>query len=282
MFPLQVLEPVDYLLIGHLTCDLVDGVCRLGGTAAYAALTADALGLKVGIVTSFAADLNPAPLGKIPVISYPSEQSTKFENCLTPTGRVQILHSRAEKLDFHLIPEVWRNAPIVHLAPVAQEVESSLLRYFPAAFIGVTPQGWLRAWDSSGRVEVCEWPEMAFVLQNAGAAVISLEDVGGDEGRIEEMAASCRVLAVTEAGEGSRIYWNGDVRRIRPLQTEEVDATGAGDIYAAAFFARLYQTRDPWEAARFATGLASASVKRYGLAGIPTPEEIQDCLVEVL
>ncbi|HAX70479.1 MAG TPA: hypothetical protein DCY14_12775, partial [Anaerolineae bacterium] len=60
------------------------------------------------------------------------------------------------------------------------------------------------------------------------------------------------------------------------------DATGAGDIFAAAFFARCVRTRDPWEAARFATQLASYSVTRVGLQGIPTPKEIEQCLMEVL
>jgi sugar/nucleoside kinase (ribokinase family) len=61
-----------------------------------------------------------------------------------------------------------------------------------------------------------------------------------------------------------------------------VDATGAGDIFAAAFFIRLYKTRDPWEAARFATLLASHSVTRVGLDGIPTAREIEESLMEVL
>jgi sugar/nucleoside kinase (ribokinase family) len=95
------------------------------------------------------------------------------------------------------------------------------------------------------------------------------------------MAASCRVQAVTEADLGSRLFWNGDVRRFRPPNLHEVDATGAGDIYAAAFFTRLYTTRDPWEAARFATHLAAFSVARTGLDSIPTQEEIQECLIEV-
>jgi sugar/nucleoside kinase (ribokinase family) len=81
---------------------------------------------------------------------------------------------------------------------------------------------------------------------------------------------------------GARIYWNGDVRRFRAPQVQAVDETGAGDVYAAAFFARLLTTRDPWEAARFATQLASISVTRPGLEGIPTPEEIEACMVEVL
>ena len=61
----------------------------------------------------------------------------------------------------------------------------------------------------------------------------------------------------------------------------EIDATGAGDIFAAAFFVRLLTTQDPWEAARFATHLSACSVTRKGLKGIPTAEEIQACMVEV-
>jgi sugar/nucleoside kinase (ribokinase family) len=91
-----------------------------------------------------------------------------------------------------------------------------------------------------------------------------------------------RVLAVTEGAAGCVLYWHGDRRRINTPKIAEVDATGAGDVFAAAFFTRLYATRDPWEAARFATLLASHSVARAGLDGIPTEQEIQSCLVEVL
>jgi sugar/nucleoside kinase (ribokinase family) len=61
-----------------------------------------------------------------------------------------------------------------------------------------------------------------------------------------------------------------------------VDATGAGDVFAAAFFARLFRTRDPWEATRFATLLATCSIARVGLEGIATPREVEECLMEVL
>ncbi len=119
------------------------------------------------------------------------------------------------------------------------------------------------------------------MLEKAGAVVISIEDVDYDEDRIDEMAASCRVLAVTENESGARLYWHGDVRRFNAPQVEVVDPVGAGDIFAAAFFVRLFTTRDPWEAARFATQLASISVTRPSLDGIPTSEEIQEHLVEV-
>lgn len=45
-------QPVDYLVIGHVTQDLTPSGPVLGGTAAYAALTARAMGLRVGVVTA--------------------------------------------------------------------------------------------------------------------------------------------------------------------------------------------------------------------------------------
>ena len=125
------------------------------------------------------------------------------------------------------------------------------------------------------------WEEQ-FALDAAGAVVISLEDVGGDMELVERLAQHTRILAVTEGAAGCVLHWHGDRRRINAPKFYETDATGAGDIFAAAFFIRLYTTRDPWEAARFATLIASHSVTRVGLDGIPTEQEIESCLVEVL
>jgi hypothetical protein len=282
MFNIAPLEPINYLIIGHLTCDLTPDGPRLGGTAAYAGLTAHALGLHVGIVTSWGGELPLGNLKHIPIISYPAEHSTTFENIYTDKGRIQVVHTVAPRLDFHLIPEPWRQAPIVHLGPVAQEVEPGLVRHFPNSLVGVTPQGWMRAWDERGHVSHTEWPEASFILQQSGAAVLSIEDVMNDETRIEEMASASRILVVTEGAAGARVYWNGDVRRFRSTWENEVDSTGAGDIFAAAFFTRLYLTRDPWESARFANQIAATSITRRGLESIPTPEEIQEYLIEVL
>jgi len=282
MFSITPLEPINYLIIGHLTYDITTSGPRIGGTAAYAGLTAHALGLKVGIVTSWGAELHLDNLNQIPIINYPVEHSTTFENIYSAKGRVQVVHTVAPRLNYHMIPEPWREAPIVHLGPVAQEVEPSLVRYFPNALVGVTPQGWLREWNGQGHVHYTDWPEASFILQNSGAAVLSIEDVLNDESRVEEMASASRILVITEGEAGARVYWNGDVRRFRPPKEVEIDSTGAGDIFAAAFFTRLYITRDPWESARFANQIAATSVTRCGLDGIPTTEEIQEHLIEVL
>lgn len=282
MFHMVSLEPVDYLVIGHITVDLSASGPVMGGSAAYAALTARAMGLRVGIVTVRADEIPLDKLAGIPIIAGPAEYSSTFENVYTSGGRVQYIRHVAPKIDFALVPEVWRRAKIIHLAPVAQEIDALLPANFSPALLGLTPQGWMRTWDETGRVHPCAWSNSDEALTQAGAVVFSLEDVARDENVIEPMAHLARILAITEAADGVRLFWNGDSRRFRPPLTDEVDPTGAGDVFSAAFFARLLNTRDPWEAARFANRMAAISVTRPGMAGVPTSDEVRSCLAEVL
>lgn len=276
------IRPVDYLLIGHVAVDLTPAGKQLGGTVSYAALTAKAMGLRVGIVTSAGEDAPLHLLDGIQIFNLPTEQSTVFENVKTGHGRKQTLHHQAAKISFEHIPQVWRDAPIVHLAPIAQEVAPAIAGQFPSSWVGVTPQGWMRGWDEKGSVFATAWENSEQVLGQVGGVVMSLEDINRDLELVEWMAHHTRLLCLTEGADGAVLHWHGDRRRYRPIKVEEVDATGAGDIFAAAFFARLRDTRDPWEAARFATHLAAHSVTRVGLQGIPTHAEIEHCKMEVL
>ena len=277
-----VTEPVDYLVIGHVAHDLTPEGPRLGGTVAYSALTARALGLRVGVVTAAGRETSLEALNGIPVISIESPQSTTFENIYTEHGRVQYLRAQATPLGFASVPDAWQRTAIIHIGPIANEIDATLPRDFSPALFGVTPQGWMRQRAEDGRVSRSEWQNAEPVLQKAGAVVMSREDVNGDDELIEHMAHQTRILVVTEASAGCVLHWNGDRRRFRAPEVHEVDATGAGDVFAAAFFIRLLKTRDPWEAARFATLIAARSVTRVGLAGIPTPQEIEESLMEVL
>jgi len=275
------LEPVDYLVVGHVARDLTPDGYRLGGTVSYSSLTAHALGLRVGVVTACDGETKLENFGNIPVVSIPSKHCTTFENIYTKGRRIQNLHHRAKEISLEAVPAPWRHADIIHLGPIIREMDMVLPASFRPTLLGLTPQGWLRTWDDSGHVKRALWENAATALSLAGCAVISVEDVDGDEEQIEFFARHARILAVTEGPAGSRLYWHGDQRRFRAPKMFEVDSTGSGDIFAAAFFVRLQATRDPWEAARFATNLAAYSVTRVGLDGIPTAAEIQACMVEV-
>lgn len=276
------LEPVDYLVIGHVARDLTPKGSQLGGTVAYSSLTARALGLRVGIVTAAGADVTLEPLNGIPVVSMETNSSTTYENIYTEHGRVQHLRAQASRIDLNRVPEAWRSVSIIHLGPIANEVDSVLPNGFSPTLLGLTPQGWMRQWDSNGLVSPCEWTNSESALAQAGAVVFSREDVNGDDVLIEHMAQQTKILVVTEDAAGAVLYWHGDRRRFRAPAIREVDATGAGDIFATAFFFRLLNTRDPWEATRFATLIASHSIERVGLDGIPTALEIEQCKMVVI
>ena len=234
------------------------------------------------MVTAAGRETSLEALNGIQVLSSASPQSTTFENIYTENGRMQYLRAQARRLDFAGIPEVWRAAPIIHVGPIANEIDSALPKDLSPTLLGITPQGWMRQRADDGLIWRSEWKNAEPVLQKADAVVMSREDVNGDDELIEHMAHQTRILVVTEANDGCVLYWHGDRRRFRAPEVPEVDATGAGDVFAAAFFVRLLKTRDPWEAARFATLIASRSVTRVGLDGIPTSQEIEECLMEVL
>jgi sugar/nucleoside kinase (ribokinase family) len=272
MLKVPGLEPIDYLIIGHITQDITPEGTRLGGTASFSGLTALALGARVGVVTAWGEETGVELLEGLAIVNQKCERSSTFENVYTPDGRLQTLHHIAPNLDYYHIPEVWRKAPIVHLAPVIQEINPNIVRYFPDSQIYVTPQGWLRGWDHQGGLHRDEWPEARYILRQTSAVVISQEDVENDPSIIEMMAEAAPILVVTQAADGATLYTEGEVHQFPAPQVEVQDPTGAGDIFAAAFFLQLSYQGDPREAVLFANQLAANSVTRQGLSSVPTEE----------
>ena len=271
---------IDVLLVGHVCRDETPDGPRLGGTVTFSGLTARALGLRTGILTSAPDDLLPlmAPLDGLAVSRVASQRATTFVNRYTPQGRRQTITGRAASLGWDAIPEAWRRPGIVHIGPVADEVDPALTGRFPGSLVGVTPQGWMRAWDDAGQVSFKGWSLPETVLRAASAAVFSIEDVQGDEALAADMARQCPVLVVTRGAGGCTLFVDGSPQHILADPKPEADPTGAGDIFAMAFFARLRSSGDPVAAACFASALAGQSVTRTGLDSIPTPGEIDEAL----
>lgn len=268
---------LDYLVIGHVTCDLVGGGFTIGGTASYTARTAQALGCRVGIVTSASPDFDLShALNDIQITRIPATDTTTFENIYTPSGRRQMLHATAKTLVPEMVPPDWTVASdgIVHLGPVAQECDPTLVDAFGGAFIGLTPQGWMRCWNQAKRVSRCPWKEAEPLLARADAIVLSEEDVAGDETLVSGYAAQTRLLVLTQGASGCTVYTGGQSHHFPAPAVQEVDATGCGDIFATTFFVWLQRSGDPWAAAHLANHIAARSVTREGLEGTPTPNEV--------
>ena len=272
---------VDYLLVGHVTRDLQpDGGMRLGGTVSYAGRTAAALGRSVGIVTSVgpAADLSPLE-ARATIVSRPAPQTTTFENVYTEEGqRSQFAYTVARPLSVEVLPAAWQNAPLVHIGPIMDECDPALVEHFAGrAFVGLTPQGWMRTRDSAGRVHSQRWEAAERLLPLASAVVLSLEDVGGDWEVIQAYARQTAILVVTRGWLGGALFLDGVAQTFPAFAAEEIDATGAGDIFAAAFFVALTREMLPQKAVVFAACIAADSVRREGLASAPGPSAIVAC-----
>ncbi|MBI3158882.1 MAG: hypothetical protein HYZ26_04715 [Chloroflexi bacterium] len=261
------LEPIEYLLLGHITLDHTPEGARLGGTALYSALTACALGQRVGLVTAWGEEL-PLPVHpNLQVVNLSAEVSTTFRLDYGPEGRRLTLLARAAELDYYHIPELWRAAALVHLGPVAGEVNTGILSRFEPTQVCLTPQGWLRGWDAEGTVHPADWLEADYALRRCRAAALSRQDLPAQ--RLDAFALAAPLLAVTDGPRPGTIYVDGEELSFTPPAAAEIDPTGAGDIFAAAFFIRLQAGAAPLEAAEFASRLAADSIGRIGLAGIP-------------
>jgi len=275
-------KPIEYLAIGHITQDLTKSGTRIGGTVTFSGLTAQKMGLKVGIVSSCNPGIDIAQLENIQISIVPSENCTTFRNIPSPTGRVQYLYNTAALLTDSAIPEIWKRTPVVHLGPIFNEIDPQIIDAFPDSLIFLTPQGWLREVDHTGKIHPKKWNLPKNIVTRAAATIISNEDVQNDEEQIMELAQLSKILVVTENNLGARIYWNGDVRRFSAPEVQFVEDTGAGDIFAASFITRYVATNDPWESTRFAVSIAASSVTRSYLLSIPTLSEISSALIDIV
>lgn len=269
-----------YLVIGHVTKDqLSDGSHTIGGTVTYAAAAARRLGWQPIVITACASSfVVPPELADIDRGIVASANTTTFRNEYGPCGRTQIVDAVASPINVEQILAHRREATLVHLGPVARELDPSVAASLAGSFLVATLQGWLRTWSDSGVVSFDPRPEVERFLPLLRAAVVSIEDIQGDWSLAERWSALTPVLVVTQDRNGCTVYHEGRRTWIAPRRTREVDATGAGDVFATFFFVRLWETGDVEASAQFANVAASISVEDIGVYGIPGRAEVEQSI----
>ena len=271
-----------YLIIGNITKDNTPQGPILGGTSSYSAVTAKKLGATVGLVTRAGPDIPSLDiLAGVEVERLPHHASTTFENIYHQGQRTQKLLAQSGSLSIDDVPLAWRDAPLVHLAPIAQEYSPALSQHFPNSLIGATAQGWLRGRDDRNTVIYHPHPDLTAWLSQIDILVMSLADVFGDRERLAQILTSVTVGVETLGPAGCLVYYNDQTVAIPVEPVEEVDPTGAGDIFAAAFFMEYQKTDCYLKAAQFANACASMSVGRVGVQGTPTLAEVRKRVLEM-
>ncbi len=273
----------DYLVLGHVAKDLLPGGGSMpGGTVTYAAITAQRLGLQAAIVTSMSPEdnalLDAARSEGVWIHCVPSPQTTTFSNVYDAQGnRSQMLSAWADKLRYEEVPPQWLKAPIVHLGPIAQELPARLPATFSPPLLGVTPQGWMRRWDSEGRVTQSASPvpePLTHLLDNA-LLVLSIEDLGYKEELVLDYASLAPIVVITGGAGDARVHSNGECTLVSAYPTQSVDPTGAGDVFAAALFAQYSKKGELSHATRFAHATAACAIEGPGITTIPDRDMVE-------
>jgi sugar/nucleoside kinase (ribokinase family) len=262
-----VAEPLEYLAIGHVSLDVVPDGFHFGGTASFASRIAQALGLRTGVLTSASADYDLATaLPGIDVVNVIAAHSTTFTNHYTEHGRTQTIHAVADTLYGNHVPLTWRQTPIVHLGPIAAEIDATLPTVFDGSFVGLTPQGLMRRWDAQGNVYPCALRGAEAILPLVDAVILSDEDVpySAEIDRIRDLA---QLVVVTHAAKGCTVYHDNQSVHIPGQRVVEVNPVGAGDVFAASFLIRMQMNGfDAVDSAEFATRIAAISVTQQTLS----------------
>jgi sugar/nucleoside kinase (ribokinase family) len=234
------------------------------------------MGSRVGVVTSVGPGLDlEAEFPGAQFTCQQSDSTTLFENIYEEAGRRQVLHRRADVITSKQIPESWRSPTIVYLGSIDREINPGVFCHFSEeTLVGVMPQGFFRSWDDQGNISYAEWTPPDSLLRCIDVLVISELDVPDPLRLVRNWEDLIDIVVVTHAERGATVYHSGESCHYPARPADEVDPTGAGDVFTAAFLIRMSETGDPCVAAGFANAAASFSVEGHGVTGIPLRSQV--------
>jgi hypothetical protein len=268
----------NLLIAGHIAKDITVDGWRAGGGVLYAAAQARRLGIKVGVVTACSAELDPASLvAGVDWHVLPSESTTTFENVYRDGIRQQRLLALGRSIGIADLPEPWLDAPLALLTPLFHEIDSGIAAALSArgSYVGLGAQGWLRRLDGD-RVRPVAFESSPAWL--AGDVVfLSAEDVTQPEA-VAVWRERVPIVVLTRGSRGCTLWDERGRHDLSAAPVREVDPTGAGDVFAAAFLVKHSEERDALKAAGFAAAASALAVRGEGISTIAGRDEIEALL----
>jgi sugar/nucleoside kinase (ribokinase family) len=284
----------DACVIGHVVRDenVISGAPRPpapGGAAYYSSMVYARLGLHTAVVTKVArADeelllFELRDLG-VEVFNLPTARSTVFRNIHAPEQgnvRVQRVGDLAIPLEPAEIPairsRIWQLGPLTN-RDFRPEMTARCLA--EGGLVGMDVQGLIRA-VVDGEIHRTRPARGDAYLEGLDALKADEDEmlIFTGQDRIPPAAesvrrAGVREVLVTKADRGSTIFGErGAVEIAAVPPRRDVDATGCGDTYLAAWLARRIETSDLAECGAFASAVASIKIEGFG-AFQGSPDEI--------
>ena len=215
---------------------------------------------------------------QLTIITQDAPTPTFFVNEYVGSRRTQTIRRWAGAIDLRGLPPHWANARVIHLGPVAREIDTHQALSLNPGFLGITPQGWMREWpmERGGRVRHVPLRLPPELLARTDTIVVSDEEIAQARPVVEWVGAR-RIGVVTLGPNGCKLLYAGHRAELPGYPVKTVDLTGAGDVFAAAFFVKAADRRvSPVTAGRFANLVAALSLRGIGPDCVPPIEEIEE------
>ena len=254
--------------------DRVDAGYRLGGTVSYASLMSAHLGVRTALMTSVGEDFKywqSIHDQSIQTYNLRADRTTEFENIYSDTGRTQFMHERAQTILAVDIPDELHQVPTVKLCLIADELDSTVVPLFSNSFVAASIQGWLRQRDPESGLITPKALDYN-LLSGIDMIFLSLDDIDGDESELEQLRQAIDTVIVTDGPNPVQIYRDKAILEMPAFPVEEIDPTGAGDIFAASFLVQYRRTQSLLLAGAYAHSAASYVVEHQGIFLAPVAD----------
>ena len=291
----------NLVVVGNLTIDRIifdeDQRQEMGGPPAYA-MVAPALGAeKVGIVSNVGSDFPKSYLSQLADagldISGITQQkdTTKFVNRYNKDGtRTQEVPALGHDITSSDVPTGFWDSQWMHISPVLQEVESSIIikAKQKGAHVSVDVQGYVRkrTSDQDHRISPSQWQSFPDVAKDIDVLKADVDEICHltqqttfEKGARVAHEMGCNLILITRGQEGSFLYANDRLYEIPALPPDiVVDHTGSGDVFVISFSIEFQRTKRPLWSAFFASSCASFNVETPGPTNFPSSKEVTNRL----
>lgn len=273
-------SPEPAWIVGPVTWDEVRAADRPdvaeripGGTALYTARASDALGVRAHLLVLGGADADLDALSGHEVCLVASETLT-FRHDF-PAGKRQqtLLRAPGRTVAPGDAPAAWPAPATLILAPLlAEDIDiAAFIDEYPTAEVGLLAQGLQRAVLPDQRIAHRAQPASALLdaaRPNVSIFLSEEETALWAAGALDYLVARCARVVVTRGADGARVLTRRGEQVIAPAPANVVDATGAGDVFGAAFILAMRAGEE--FAGRVAAACAAAACEVRGPGVLPS------------
>jgi sugar/nucleoside kinase (ribokinase family) len=280
------MKTFDIVTVGHFAVDHIQsrrlGTTKkmLGGSPAYVSMAARKLDACVGVVSKVGDDfpqeyiklLSSKKVDLFGVKKTKNGSTTSFVLRYMNGNRQLLLKSHAPPILTEDVSLAFK-AKAIHVAPIAGEISCEVIEELckRTDTLSLDPQGFLRTFDAKGRVNLKKWADRR-ILEQVDVFKSSLHEIRKIASskslevsmkKIQDFGV--KIVIVTLGSKGAALLFDKTLYRIPVIQPkEQIDLTGAGDVFAGAFLAEFINKRELVWCACAGSAMASLKVESVG------------------